>query len=110
MKERHSNPFSGLAKLLIALGLVLLTAKTDLLGLGTTSAYFTWQVLLMLLGLLALLNLDLVFSLLLFATGFYFLMPEMTVQLSSFYMNIYWPVVIVAAGILFMIKPVFKNK
>jgi len=110
MKEKHSNPFSGLAKLLIALGLVLLAARADILGLGSTEDYFTWEVLLILIGLIALLNLDLVFSLLLFATGIYFLMPEMNIQLSPFYMQIYWPIVLILAGIAFMIKPAFKNK
>ncbi len=105
MKDNQSNPFSGLAKFLIAIGLMLLAAKTDILGLGSPSNYFTWEMLLMFFGLIALMNFDLVASILLFAGGYYFLMPEMTVQLSPFYKQIYWPAVIVLVGIAFMLKP-----
>jgi len=109
MKDHQSNPFSGLAKFLIAIGLVMLAAKTDILGLGQPSNYFTWEMLLIFFGLIALLNLDLVASLFLFAAGYYFLMPEMSVQLSPFYKEIYWPIVLVLAGLAFMIRPLTKR-
>ena len=110
MKDNQSNPFSGLAKFLISLGLVMLAAKTDLLGLGSTSDYFTWEMLLIFFGVFSLLSLELVSALLLFAVGFYFLMPEMNVQLSPFYREIYWPAVLVLAGIAFMIRPLTKRR
>ena len=105
MKDNESNPFGGLARLLISLGLVMLAARTDLLGLGATSDYFTWQMLLIFFGVFSLLKLEIVSAVLLFATGFYFLMPEMNVQLSPFYKEIFWPAVLVLAGIAFMIRP-----
>lgn len=109
MKDHQSNPFSGLAKFLIAIGLVMLAAKTDILGLGMPSNYFTWEMLLIFFGLIALMNLDIVASVLLFAAGYYFLMPEMNVQLSPFYREIYWPVVLILAGLAFMIRPVTRK-
>ncbi len=108
MKEKN-NPFNGIAKLLISLGLVMIVAKLDLLKIGTISDYFTWEMLLIFFGIFNLLNLDLVFSLLLFATGIWFLMPEMSVQLSPVYKEIYWPAVLVLAGIAFMIRPFTKS-
>lgn len=105
MKDNESNPFGGLARLLISLGLVMLAARTDLLSLGATSDYFTWQMLLIFFGVFSLLKLEIVSAVLLFATGFYFLMPEMNVQLSPFYKEIFWPAVLVLAGIAFMIRP-----
>ncbi|MBE0666559.1 MAG: hypothetical protein IH593_02700 [Bacteroidales bacterium] len=110
MKDYQSNPFSGFAKFLISLGLILLTARTDLLGLGGTSNYFTWEMLLIFFGIFSFLNLEFVSSVLLFALGFYFLMPEMNVQLSPFYKDIYWPSVLVLAGIAFMIRPFTKKR
>jgi len=105
MKENQSNPFSGLAKFMIAIGLVMLAAKTNILGLGSQSNYFTWEMLLIFFSLIALMNFDLVASILLFAGGYYLLMPEMSVQLSPFYKQIYWPAVIVLVGLAFMLKP-----
>lgn len=109
MKDHNSNPFKGIAKLLISLGMVMLIARLDLLKLGATPDYFTWQMLLIFFGIFNLLSLDLVTSILLFAAGFWFLMPEMTVQLSPFYKSIYWPSVLVAVGIAFMLRPVIKS-
>jgi hypothetical protein len=108
MKD-HSNPFKGIAKFLITLGLIMIAAKTDLLGLGSISDYFRWEMLLLFFGLFNLLSLDLVGSVLLFAAGYWFLMPDMSVQLSPFYKTIYWPSVLVMVGIAYMIRPFTKS-
>jgi hypothetical protein len=108
MKEKN-NPFSGIAKLLISLGLVMIIAKLDLFKMGPISDYLNWEMLLIFFGIFNLLNLDLVFSVFLFAAGFWFLMPEMSIQLSPFYKEIFWPAVLVLAGIAFMIRPFTKS-
>jgi hypothetical protein len=36
-------------------------------------------------------------------------MPEMSIQLSPFYKEIFWPAVLVLAGITFMIRPFTKS-
>ena len=109
MKEKHGNPFAGIAKFLIALGLMMLVAKLDLLRIGDIPEYFTWQMLLIFFGIWSLINLELVSAVILFAIGFWFLRPEMTVQLSETYEKIYWPVVLVLAGVAFMLKPITKK-
>jgi hypothetical protein len=109
MKDHNSNPFNGIAKLLISLGLVMLIARLDLLKLGSPSDYFTWEMLLIFFGIFNLINLDLVFSVLLFAAGIWFLMPEMTLQLTPFYKSIYWPSVLVLVGLAFMLRPITKK-
>ncbi len=109
MKDKHSNPFVGIAKFLISLGLVMIVAKLDLLNLGEISDYFRWEMLLVFFGVFSLLSLELVSAVVLFAIGFWFLMPDMTVQLSPVYKNIYWPAVLVVAGLAFMIRPLTKK-
>jgi hypothetical protein len=109
MKDKHSNPFAGIAKFLISLGLVMIIAKLDLLKLGDISDYFTWQMLLIFFGIWSLISLELVSAVLLFAVGFWFLMPEMSIQLTETYEKIYWPAVLVLAGLAFMIKPITKS-
>jgi hypothetical protein len=109
MKDKHGNPFTGIAKFLISLGLMMIVAKLDLFKLGDIPEYFTWQMLLIFFGLWSLISLELVSSVILFAIGFWFIMPEMSVQLTETYKKIYWPAVLVLAGVAFMIKPIFRN-
>ncbi len=110
MKERHHNPFSGIARFLISLGLVMIAAKTDLLGLGEIPDYYKWEMILIFFGVFSVLSLELVSAVLLFALGFWFLMPDMTVQLSPLYRQIYWPAVLVLVGVAFMIRPITKRR
>jgi hypothetical protein len=109
MRDKDHNPFAGIAKFLISLGLVMIVAKLDLLKIGEISDYFTWQMLLIFFGIWSLISLELVSAVLLFAVGFWFLMPEMTVQLTEIYKKIYWPAVLVLTGVAFMIKPLFSK-
>ncbi len=109
MKEKHGNPFTGIAKFLISLGLIMIVAKLDLLGLGDIPDYFKWQMLLIFFGLWSLISLELVSAVILFAIGFWFLMPEMAIQLTEPYKKIYWPAVLVLSGVAFMLKPLTKN-
>ena len=98
-----------MAKFLITLGLVMIVAKLDLLNLGEISDYFKWEMLLIFFGIFSLLSLELVSAVVLFAIAFWFLMPEMSVQLSPIYKNIYWPAVLVLAGVAFMLRPLNKK-
>jgi hypothetical protein len=109
MKDNNSNPFIGIAKFLITLGLVMIVAKLDLLHLGEISDYFKWEMILIFFGVFSLLSLELVSAVLLFAIGFWFLMPDMSVQLSPVYRNIYWPAVLVLAGVAFMLRPLKRK-
>jgi hypothetical protein len=109
MKDKNSNPFIGMAKFLITLGIMMIVAKLDLLNLGEISDYLQWEMLLIFFGIFSLLSLELVSAVILFAIGFWFLMPEMSVQLSPVYRNIYWPAVLVLAGVAFMLRPLKKK-
>jgi hypothetical protein len=109
MKDADKNPFVGIARFLISLGLIMIVAKLDLLNLGQISDYFQWQMILIFFGIFSLVSLELVSAVVLFSLGFWFLMPEMSVQLSPAYRQIYWPAVMVLAGLAFMIRPLTKK-
>jgi len=109
MKDTDKNPFIGIAKFLISLGLVMIIAKLDLFKLGEISDYFQWEMILIFFGIFSLISLEVVSSVILFAIGFWFLMPEMGIQLSPVYKNIYWPAVLVLVGLAFMVRPLTKK-
>ncbi len=105
MKQDEKNALNGVGKAFIALGLVLLGIKLDLLGLGSPSEYFRWEMIFAFFAILALFNLNLVLSVIFFAIGAYFLMPDMNIVLPEIIKNIFWPSLLVLAGIEFMLKP-----
>jgi len=109
MKEHNKNPFVGIAKFLISLGLAMLIAKLDLLQLGSLTEYYRWEMILVFFGVWSLVSLEFVSSVILFAVGIYFLMPDMHTQLAPVYKQIYWPVVMVLAGVAFMLRPLVKR-
>ena len=109
MKDKNKNPFIGIAQFLISLGLVMIVAKLDLLRLGDIPEYFRWEMILIFFGIFSLIGLELVSAVILFAIGFWFLMPDLTLQLTPVYKNIYWPAVLVLAGVAIMLRPLRKN-
>jgi len=110
MKNNEKNALSGIGKVFIAIGLVLLGIKLDLLGLGEPSAYCRWEVLVLFFGILALFNFNLVLSVMLFAVGLYFLLPEMALQVPHFVKVIFWPSMLILLGLEFMLKPLICRK
>ena len=110
MKHDEKNALSGIGKAFIALGLILLGIKLDLLGLGAPPEYYRWEIILLFFGVLALFNLNLVLSVIFFAVGAYFLMPDMNIQLPEIIKTIFWPSLLVLAGLEFLLKPLRCRK
>lgn len=104
MKQDEKNALSGVGKAFIALGLVLLGIKLDLLGLGSPSEYFRWEMIFAFFGILALFNLNLFLSVIFFALGAYFLMPDLNYEIPLILKQIFWPSLLVLAGLEFMLK------
>ncbi len=67
-------------------------------GWGDIPEYFSWQMLLIFFGVWLLLSFKLVSAVIFFAIGFWFLMPDMAIQLTESYKKIYWPVVLILCG------------
>lgn len=106
-RELHPNVSFGL--FLILLGVALIVATNDLLGLGGISDYFTWQTVLIFIGVLLLLNLNFTGGILSIAGGFWFLMDELSLDLPAYIHTIYWPSVIILVGLGLIISSIFKR-
>ncbi len=105
--ELHPNVSFGL--FLILLGVALLVATNDLLGLGEVSDYFTWQTVLIFIGLLLLLNLNFTGGILFIAGGFWFMMDELSLELPPYIQTIYWPSVIILVGLGLIVSSIIKR-
>jgi len=107
-KEHH--PQVGIGLFLIVLGLALLVATNDLLGLGSVKEYFTWETALVFIGTLLLLNLQFAGGLILIAIGVWFFIENMDYEIPEIIRTIYWPAVIILIGLGFIVSSLIRKK
>ncbi len=107
--EREHHPRVGVGLFFIVLGAALLVATNDLLNLGSVREYFTWQTVLIFIGILLLLNLQFVGGLFMLALGVWFLQDEIFLFPPEVFKIYYWPGVIGLAGISFILSSFFKR-
>lgn len=93
----------------IVLGTVLLTAFNDVFHLGSVNAYFTWQIILVYIGLLMIFNLKFVGGIIVTALGAWFLLDEYFIEIPPLIHNIYWPSIIIFIGLIFILSSFLKR-
>jgi hypothetical protein len=109
--HRHfeHHPQVGIGLFLIVLGLALLVATNDMLGLGSVKDYFSWETALVFIGALLLLNLQFTGGLVLISIGIWFFMENRDYELPEIVKTIYWPAVIILVGLGFIISSLIKR-
>jgi len=109
-KEWEHHPRVSIGLFFIVLGVALLVATNDLLGLGNVSRYFTWETAMIFIGVLLLLNLHFTGGVVLIAFGIWFLRDHIYVISSETFRIYYWPAVIGLIGMSFILSSLFKRK
>ena len=109
-RRYEHHPQVGVGLFLIVLGLALLVATNDLLGLGSVKEYFTWETALVFIGALLLLNLRFTGGLVLISIGIWFFIENRDYALPEIVRTIYWPGVIILTGLGFIISSMIKRK
>jgi hypothetical protein len=87
----------------------MLVATNDLLGLGSVREYFTWETLLVFIGVLLLLNLQFTGGLILVAIGSWFFIENRDYVIPELIRTIYWPSLVILIGIAFIISSLFRR-
>ena len=109
LPDREHHPRVSIWIFFIVLGVALLIATNDLLGLGNVSNYFTWETAMIFVGVLLMLNLHFTGGLLLIAGGIWFLKDHISVITPEIFKNFYWPAVIIIIGLSFILSSLFKR-
>jgi hypothetical protein len=109
VREREHHPRVGIGIFLIVLGAALLIATNDLLNLGSVSSYFTWETLLIFIGVILLFNLKFTGGLLMIAGGVWFLMDDYFIVVPEFIKTVYWPAVIIIIGLSFIFSSIIAR-
>jgi hypothetical protein len=99
----------GIGLFLILLGVALLVATNDLLGLGSVREYFTWQSAMVFIGALMMLNLNFVGGILLAAGGVWFWIDDYYGRIPELLKMVYWPSVIILTGLLIIFSSLIKR-
>ena len=107
--KREYHPQVTIGIFFIVLGLALLIASNDLFHLGSFSSYFTWQTVLIFIGVLLLFNLKFTEGLLFVAGGTWFLLDDIFINMPEIIKTVYWPSVIVLIGLSFILTSVVKR-
>lgn len=107
--HREHHPAVSIGLFFILLGVALLVAMNDMLHLGSVREYFTWETAMIFIGVLLLVNLQFTGGLLLIAGGTWFLMEHYYGVMPDTIKTFFWPGVIVAIGLSFIISSFFKR-
>jgi len=107
--EREHHPRIGIGLFFIVLGAALLIATNDLFNLGSVSSYFTWETVLLFIGVLLLLNLQFTGGVIMIALGVWFLKDKFYLIPYETFKVYYWPAVIALVGLSFIISSLFKR-
>jgi hypothetical protein len=106
-KEQHTGVSLGI--FFITLGVALLIATNDLLNFGSINRYFTWETVLIFIGVILLLNLHFTGGILMIAGGFWFLRDEINMVLPQNFDTFYWPGVIILIGLAYILSSLFRR-
>jgi predicted tellurium resistance membrane protein TerC len=109
-RHREHHPLVSLGLFFILLGVALLIATNDWLHLGGLKEYFTWQTAMIFVGVLLLLNLNLVGGLVLISIGGWFWIDDHYGYIPELMKTFYWPAVIILAGLAFIVSSFFKRR
>jgi hypothetical protein len=107
--DREHHPRVSIGLFFILLGAALLIATNDLLHLGSISSYFTWQTVLIFIGVLLLLNLQFTGGVFMIALGVWFIKDEIFMIPPETFNTYYWPAVVGLIGVSFIVSSFFKH-
>lgn len=105
------------AVLLVIIGSLLLCTKLNLIPAKYIDAIVSWQMLLMIIGVVSLVKKRIISSLVFITLGAFFIVPEIGKVPDNFIGNVpvnfvqmYWPVLLIMAGVLILIHWLLPKK
>lgn len=109
MKSHNQNRTLGIGILIIAIGIVILLHRLNVLSPWLEDVLISWQMLLIVIGIWNLFfNQSKVAGFILIAVGGFFLIPDLFILPEDFRRN-FWPLLLIVAGLLILLKA-FPNK
>jgi len=103
MEQRNSNKRFYFGVILIAIGVIMILEKLNLIPESVSDLLISWQMLLVGIGVLSLMGGNRVGGTILIAIGGFFMIPEL-IDVPYSIRQIYWPLILVAIGVALLLR------
>ncbi|MDR1810353.1 MAG: cell wall-active antibiotics response protein [Prevotella sp.] len=109
-RHRSGNGIIFFALLLILAGTIYAMLDTRIISPVYRPVIFSWQMLLILIGIYQFFTRNIIFGLILAGVGIGFLLPVVNQVFPEFHFTLYWPYILIAVGIVIIVKHLFFNQ
>ena len=102
------NKGLGFGMLLMLVGVLFLAFNFGLIPFPLKSVIFSWQMLLIFIGLVNLTKRKLISGVILIFVGGFFIIPKVFPVIGDQFIHIYWPLLLIGAGIVILLQRIFR--
>lgn len=113
IQETRSGVIFGLLLLLVGVGLVL--TNTGMMPREIRSIFFSWQMLLIAIGLISIFHRNFSFGFILLGVGGFFILPKLQIIfpdhfyfIPADFISTYWPALLIVGGVAIIISAFYK--
>ena len=120
LKSHHTSARSkgmALGLILVVLGGILLAVNFGYLSAGIKTVIFSWPMIFVVIGIFQIFHRHYFSSFIMFAIGAFFLLPKIATTfpelfpgIGSNFATVYWPILLIVAGLFFLLSLVFPKK
>jgi len=104
------NKGLGFGLVLMLIGIIYLLSNFGLIPFELKSVIISWQMLLIIIGVVKLVQGRFMAGLIIIFVGGFFIIPKVVPALDGQFIHIYWPLLLIAAGIVILLKHLFGPK
>lgn len=105
---RRSNKGIAFGIALMIIGVIFLGTNFGLIPEKTKNIIISWQMLLIFLGVINIFKKKFTAAVTLILIGSFFMLPKIVVGLNQNFVHVYWPLLLIAAGMVILIQRIAK--
>jgi Predicted membrane protein (DUF2154). len=107
--DQRKNRHLRLGILLIVIGVIIILHRFALIPFGITDILFSWQMILVIIGTIMLVNKNSTSGYILVAIGIFCLIPDLF-QFTAEFKKIFWPSLLIIIGLILVLNSVYKSR
>jgi len=104
----RNNKSLGFGLVLMLVGALFLAFNFNFITFPLNTVIFSWQMLLIFIGAINLYKAKVIPGVILVFVGSFFIIPKIFPEINEQFIHIYWPVLLIAAGIVILLQRIIK--